>query len=273
MIGNQLESAGWRQGSIIKTSDIQTVLNGTGIEYEAGMVLIVASQSCDIANNNLELDPYVEITLCREIVAKKGNFEFSKNPRCLHTNITQRTGDRDVFVEISLELKAFERFAIDKSILATIQPDVDRIFEKRPLSDYIYWLCSRYSRPALPTTFNTLIDKADPNGKLREAAKKANEQLSGIYVEINPDAEIQEKEHYSVNLMGLLPADYEGDTQKADKAIEKYAEILRTAGMEVVVAIRNETEVSLATIKRFKRFYLDDLSLKVVAPLPPETKH
>jgi hypothetical protein len=70
--------------------------------------------------------------------------------------------------------------------------------------------------------------------------------------------------------MGLLPAGYEGDTQKTVKAMEKYAGVLRAAGMEVFVAIANETEVSLATIKRFKRFYLDDLSLRADAPLPPE---
>lgn len=274
MIGSQLEEAGWRQGSVVSASDVQHLIGIIGeIPYTEELVLLVASQSCDIANNNVDTDPYIELSVARKIEVHKGHFTHNKNPRILHTHVTCRTSDGDVFSEEILELKAFERIVIQKEVLAELQPDPDRVLEDRQLRSYVAWLAARYSRPALPTTFNNLIRDADPKGKLRDKVKKGNEQLVGIYVEIIPDAEIKDDESYSVNLLGLLPAGFAGDSSKAENAIKAYADVFRSAGMEVTVATRTEGQISLAVIKRFKRFYYDDLSLKEETPLPPETQN
>jgi hypothetical protein len=274
LIGSQLEEAGWRQGSVVSASDIQQLIDIIGgISFTEDLMLIVASQSCDIANNNVDTDPYIELSVARKIEAPKGHLTHNKNPRILHTHITCRTSDGDVFTEENLELMAFEKIALPKERLAGLQPDSDRVLEDRQLKSYVAWLAARYSRPALPTKFNDLIRAADPKGKLRDKAKTGNEQLVGIYVEIIPDAEIKDDESYNVNLLGLLPAGFSGDSNKAENAINAYADVLRSTGMEVTVATRTEDQISLAAIKRFKRFYYDDLSLKEETPLPPETQN
>ncbi len=274
MIGSQLEEAGWRQGSVVSAADVQHLVDIIGsIPYAEDLVLLVASQSCDIANSNIDTDPYIELSVARKIEESKGYLTYNKNPRILHTHVTCRTSDGDVFSEEILELKAFERIAIQKEVLAELQPDLDRILEDRQLKSYVAWLAARYSRPALPTTFNNLIRDSDPKGKLRNKVKKGNEQLVGIYVEIIPDAEIKDDESYNVNLLGLLPAGFAGDSSKAENAINAYADVLRSAGVEVAVAVRTEDQITLAVIKRFKRFYYDDLSLKEETPLPPETQN
>ena len=271
MVGSQLEEAGWRQGSVVKPSDLQRLLDIIDIPYEADLVLLLASQSCDIANNNIDSDPCIELSIARKIEAPKGHLTYNKNPRTLHTHITCRTGDDNVFTEENLELRAFERVTIPKENLVGLQPDLDRELEDRQLKSYVAWLAARYSRPALPTAFNDRVSAADPKGKLRDKAKKGNEQLVGIYVEIIPDAEVKDDESYNVNLFGLLPAGFVGDKSKAENAINAYAEVLRNAGMEVVPTVRREDEISIAVIKRFKRFYLDDLSFREETPQPPET--
>lgn len=273
MIGNQLEESGWRQGSAVRPSDLQRLLDIIGMPYEADLVLLLASQSCDIAHNNVDLDPYIELSVARKIEDPNGHFTYNKNPRTLHTHITCRTGDEDVFTEENLELRAFERTTIQKEKFVGLQPDFDRVLEHRQLKSYVAWLAARYSRPALPTTFNDQIKAVDPKDKLRNKVKKGNEQLVGIYVEIIPDAEVKDDESYGVNLLGLLPAGFVGDSSEAENAIIAYAEVLRDAGMEVTSAIRTEAQISLADIKRFKRFYYDDLSIKEGAPLPPETQN
>ena len=274
MIGSELEEDGWRQGSVVSTSDTQQLIDIIGgISYTDDLVLLVASQSCDIANNNVDTDPYVEFSVARKIDLTKGHLTHNKNPRILHTNVTCRTSDGDVFADESLELMAFERVVLHKESLVGLQPDSDRVFEDRQLKSYVAWLAARYSRPALPTKFNDRIRAADPKGKLRDKAKKGNEQLVGIYVEIIPDAEIKDDEFYDVNLLGLLPAGFSGDSSKAENAISTFANVLRSAGMEVAVATRSEDQISLAAISRFKRFYYDDLSLKEEAPLPPEARN
>lgn len=273
LIGNQLEEAGWRQGSVVNPLDLQHLLDSIGIPYEVDLVLLLASQSCDIANNNVESDPYIELSVARRIEGAKGHLTHNKNPRILHTYITCRMSNGEVSTEENLELKAFEKIAIPKEKLVGLLPDLDSLLEDRQLQSYVAWLAARYSRPALPTAFNNRIRVADPKGKLRDKAKKSNAHLVGIYVEILPDAEIKDDESYSVNLLGLLPAGFVGDSNKAENAINAYAEILRNAGMEVVSAIHTEDHISLASIKRFKRFYYDDLSLKEGTPLPPETQN
>ena len=81
-----------------------------------------------------------------------------------------------------------------------------------------------------------------------------------------------EKMPIGVNLLGLVSAGFKGDLAEAELALNKYAEIMRRANVDVAAVLRKENEVSIAEIKRFKRFYYDDLSFKGGAPLPAEVE-
>ena len=253
--------------------DIKDLLEAANTPHEEDIVLLVASQSCDIANNNVASDPYIELSSAKIIPKINGNLAHNKNPRTLHTALTCRTNDEEIFSEEFIKLKAFEKILLPKEILAGRLPSTDKLLEDKQLKSYVAWLAARYSRPALPTAFNDQLKAADPKGKLRDKVKKGNEQLTGIYVEIIPDAEISESESYRVNLLGLLPAGFNSNQDKADSAINAYADVLRSAGMDVTPAVQTEDNISVAVIGRFKRFYYDDLSFKEEAPLPPETKN
>lgn len=270
MIGNQLEEAGWKQGSIVRSENIHSIADAIKLPFDNNFIFLVASQSCDIANNNIDLEPYVEISLARSIDKINGNYAHNKNPRILHTQIIRRTNDSSVFSEKYIELKAFDKFFIKKEVFKELKPDLDRVLHDRQLKSYVAWLAARYSRPALPTEFNNRIDASiDPN-KLKDKVKKGGAQLLGIYVEITPDTEIKESESYSVNLLGLLPAGFSEDLTKIKSMLDAYQDVLEKAGMEVESALLTEDKVSLAVINRFKRFYYDDISFKKKTPLPPE---
>lgn len=271
LVGTQLEEAGWRQGSIVKPQDAGRLLAAAGVSRSDSIFLVVGSQSCDIAHNKIEADPFVELSIAYRIEAIRGDLTHNKNPRALHTQITCSTGQLDVFKEENVELRAYEKLTISKEQLLGLTPDTDRQLDASRLQSYVAWLAARYSRPALPTAFNDRISDADPKGKFRDKAKKGNHQLSGIYVSIFPDRELSDDEAYSVNLLGLLPAGFTGDKAPAEKAVNAYAEVLRKAGMDIKSALKGEDEVSVAQIKRFKRLYFDDLSFRNDAPLPPET--
>lgn len=109
----------------------------------------------------------------------RGILTHNKNPRTLHTHIIRRTNDENVSTEECLELRAFEKTAILKENLVDLQPDSDSLLEDRQLKSYVAWLAARYSRPALPTTFNNRIRAADPKDKLRSKVKKAMNSLWG----------------------------------------------------------------------------------------------
>lgn len=273
MPGTQLETNGWRQGAVAPESATPQLLNVVGIGPEPGIILVVASQSCDIACNNLELDPHIEFLIARSIDSLNGNFTFNKNPRLLNLSLFARANDESISTEKYFEIKAFEKVFIPKQTLLDICPEPcsQLTMDENQRLAFVGWLSARYSRPALPTVFNNLISDADPRGKLREKAKKGSAELLGIYVEIFPDREIGPGEKYQANLLGLIPAGLTGDQKKAEAAINLHSEILKKAGIDVSSAIRAEDGISVATIKRFRRFYYDDLSFKDGADLPPET--
>ncbi len=270
MIGSELEQNGWQQGSLFSDADATHICAKIGVTINEPFVLIVASQSCDIANNNLELDPHVEVYAARLIDKPNGNYLHNKNARLLHTKFIQRLPGVDMSAEKHIEIKAFEKLFVPKTLLQGLSPTTDRQMQEYDVRNFADWLAARYSRPALPTAFNNRIDAADPRGTLRDKAKKANNLLSGMYVEILPFAELKDIERYQVNLLGTVPADYEGDLATAEAALTKHADILRAANMDVTQRLVREDEISLALIRRFKRFYYDDLSYRTAAPLPVE---
>lgn len=274
MIGECLEKLGWRQGSIVKDNDTNLILEKCDRENDGSKrsVIVVASQSCDIANNDLDSEPFIELSIAQVIAKSNGSYTHNKNPRILHTTLQIRTEDISISDQIFIEFKAFDKVLLRKEFFKLLSPDPVRLLVNGQLEGYVSWLAARYSRPDLPTEFNNRIASKDPKDKRRKKAKIVNEELSGIYIAITPDAEITLDQNYKVNLLGLVSADFDGDISKAESAIDDYANIMRQAGMDVTVAVRREDQVSIAAIKKFKRFYYDDLSLKNNTPLPPETQ-
>lgn len=272
-IGDCLEESGWKQGSVVKSTDLASLLKFSNFPHKEDLVLLVASQSCDISHGNIALDPYVEMSLARTISAKTGNYTNNKNPRILHTFITSFSEEKNkIYVNKDIELIAHKRFSVPKEELVKYKPDSNQDLEDSELEGYVAWLAARYSRPALPTKFNDLISESDPKGKLRKKVKKFSRELSGIYVEIIPNREIKDGEKYRVNLLGLLSPQFNGNLEQVETAIEQYATVMKNAGMDVNHSVKKEDEISIAVIRRFKRFYYDDLSFKEDFPLPIETK-
>lgn len=267
--GEMLERSGWRQGSIVRIEEMSTLLAESTEEHDKNTILIIASQSCDIACDS---DPYIEISICRLIESLRGDFTFNKNPRTLHTEVKVKTGNLDINRNIYVELNAYKKIQISKQLFLPLTPDETRVLPNKHLEGYVSWLAARYSRPALPTAFNNRIIKADPKRKLRKKAKSIDTHLSGIYIELLPETELPDDQHYKVNLLGLAAADFEGDLTLSETVINDYAEVMRAAGMDVTARVAKEDQISIAVIKRFKRFYYDDLSIKNDSPLPPETQ-
>lgn len=270
MIGTQLEQNGWRQGAIVKQHDVSSVLAHAKVEYDDKLILVVASQSCDIASKNIELDPIIEFSVARNITKLDGNCTYNKNPRILHTTISICSNDINIIDNQYIELKAFEKFSFSKHELLKLQPDTSRIIED--MASYIDWLSARYKRIALPTEFNNRIAAVEgKTDRRRKIAKENNQHLSGIYIQVTPNIEITADQSYCVNLLGLVMADFKDDRVKVKAALEKYAQIMRDAGMDVTCKLQSEDEVSYAMMRHFQRFSYDDLSHRehtVPKPLP-----
>lgn len=269
MLGSVLEDSGWRQGSILSDDDFNQLFPQF---QNSGRIAIVCSQSCDIANNNMSYDPRVEFAIANVISKVDGNLTHGKNPRRLHTTIQELAGGIDLAREVHVDIIACERALIGKDDLQGMTPCQRRRLGLSELKSFVWWLAARYSRPALPTVFNDLIRDADPKGsKMKSAAKKLNASLSGVYVQIHPEAEIDPAAgKYMVNLLGLVAPSFAGDKDQLERELAEVGAVLTDAGMDVKVRVVKESEISVAVFSSYKRFYYDDLSFRDSTALPVE---
>lgn len=263
-----MEDLGWLQGSIVKHEDAAQLLELAGkveLINDPDIILIVASGSCDIANSS---DPIVEFSIARYIGHLDGNFSYNKNPRRLQCNLESANS-----FQLHIDLKAFEKIGILKdSIPNGIMPNSEIKFNKNELNFYVDWLAARYKRPAFPTEFDRRIDAAWDKSKRKKAVSKVSEKLIGIYAKVYPDKEINESENYAVDLLALTVSDLTLVERKAiEILVNQYKAALRDANMDVgIEKIVTEFQVSVGTLKEYKRFNLDELSYKNDDPLPPE---
>jgi hypothetical protein len=78
---------------------------------------LVISHDCDLATDNLEAEPYVELIVGRLVNGPDGNFSHGKSPRTLHLPMTCN-GKVTI-----VELVATEKRVCNKVDLAGYKPD------------------------------------------------------------------------------------------------------------------------------------------------------
>lgn len=275
MNGAALEKAGWLQGHILTGVIVFDVLRKAdaiiGCDLNSlndkDLVLIVASQSCDIANNGV---PLVQFSIGYSIANVNGSFSHNKHPRTIHVSYEKAT-ERGIEPK-AVSISVLEKIFVSKNHLISISFDADCRFPEIEINSYVNWLAAHYNRPALPSVFNNRLQAADKGDKKkRQKAKALSADLLGIYAEIIPFSELPPEENYSVNLLGLLSVDAIEHIAAVKQQLDAYADLMRKANMDVKVVIQSEDKVSIATLRRFKRFYFDDLSFSDEnAHYPPE---
>jgi hypothetical protein len=276
-VGKQLESKGWLQGSIIsKLSGLPLIYQGILVDIVAeelagyNFVLIVATQSCNIANSAVNT---VQLAIGYHIDSREKNREFNKHPREIDTwyNTIRSTGSEEVIVlENSIRINILEKIFIPKALLLEVELSEDLIFQDYEKSSFVDWLGSHYTKPALPTQFNDLIAtvKSKNNKKVRKKEKALITDFLGVYVNIHPNRDLNNGEQYKVKLLGLVKP--QSDLDIAEKCLENYSTILSDAGMDVTKIARHSTKVSVAVLQDFKRLYLDELSYSEEEDSPPD---
>lgn len=268
--GAILEQAGWRQGLFL-TEEAARELVGPPPCVEGSWRCIVISQSCDIAQDEAS-EPEVEVIWARIVPSEKKDLLFGRHPRKIHLTLDVPTGDMQVSRSLVVECFARDKRLLSKEGLCAFQPDADLRLSERQLSGFVRWLAGRYSRPAWPTAFNDRVAAADPKGKLRKRAKSLEKSgaMTGIYLEITPDGELETDQDYNVNMLGLIMPGESVVDSSVRAAFEQYADILRKAGMDVEARIVPEDKVSVATLRRYRRINFDDLSISAGSDLPVE---
>ncbi len=176
----------WRQGSILARKDFQVVGLPNHSEAE---VAIVISHDCDIANDNLNIEPSVEFIIARIIAENDGNCTYGRNPRTLHLDYI--CGEETVH----FELTASKKSVIQKSKLEAVSPD-DSYYSSYSNQILQSWLASRYRRHALPNSLVSRLSKVFLHIE-KEGRKNADGILS-FRMDYEPKEELSSKEPYEL---------------------------------------------------------------------------
>jgi len=152
----------WRQGHLLPPEALSLL----GVSDE-GTFAVVISHDCDLANDDLEEEPNVEVILGKMgDPSKSGNLRWGKSPRHIHLEYTHP--DRDTLL---LEFSINRKRTVAKRDLCRYDPQAYSL-TKAEREAFSRWLASRYRRSAFPDAFNDVLRLSRLGEKLENQLKK-----------------------------------------------------------------------------------------------------
>lgn len=149
----------YRQGVVLTEAVAAQTLAGIG----RGQRAIVISHDCDIACDDMDKEPHIEVILAAVVTDENHAFLQTKNPRQLHLAFIHQ-GNKCV-----LDLFATEKRRISKESLIGTDPDPDFLLTEDNRQILQRWLAVRYRRHAFPDKLNSCIKRSFGKAEERRA--------------------------------------------------------------------------------------------------------
>lgn len=257
-LAEKMRGAGWRQGSILPRQAILDgqVLNLGEVDWASDDLVMVITQDCDLVTSNDDEQPDVELIILRSINEAKVDSSklHRKHPRLLHISIGGR----------HYEAWARRRYWIPRAALAEYVPEDHFPVEK--IREVAHWLIDAYIRPAFPDEFNrrAAAQRSSIRNKLKGRAARS---LSGLYLVVNPDEELEEGAEYEVILVATMTSASYPESQvriSVQGLVDGIAAKLNACPGIVVVEdhLKPESEISLDDLRYLRRWDTADLSYR-----------
>lgn len=214
----------WRQGHVLTSEAVQSLglLNAADPERTC---VVVISHDCDLANDNLEAEPMVEVVVGRVVESANGNFTWGKAPRTLHYPATH--GGTPVFIE----LVSPQKRAIPKSELARYLPDPAFAIDGKTIAVLRGWLGARYNRAAFPDAFVDRMRQTKADERLARALAPYGQLVSFVYFDLDEGQNLERAEgdayQLSIVLVYVSGNDPDASAEVADEAASTVEEAVR----------------------------------------------
>ena len=170
----------WRQGHVLTTEAVQEL----GLPYPGALdfvCVVVISHDCDLANDDLEIEPSVEVIVgcCLLQEEGNGNYFWAKSPRTLHIDALKNGS------AVVIELIATAKRCVAKQALAAFSPDTAYSCPGKSLSALRSWLAVRYNRAAFPDLFVNRLSDAKVDKRLAKIIQPIGHRLSAVYFDVD----------------------------------------------------------------------------------------
>ena len=255
----------WRQGHVLG-ADAAAALNLKNSIDEAATLVVVIGHDCDLANENLDVEPNVEVIVGRVVAAANGNFSWGKAPRTLHLSMMR--GD----VPVIAELVSTSKYLVSKSHLAQYDPEVAFTLDGRGLAVLKGWLSARYNRTAFPDTFVTRMKNTKLDVRLAKILEPYGELISFVYFDIDGGQLIEHPEEnpYELSIVIVYPPGDEParTADAADEvvvAIEKICEERLQEATKIVLKMCisiSEDDLPVSKARVLMHWRLEHMTLK-----------
>lgn len=111
-------------------------------------------------------------------------------------------------------------------ILQDITPSKEYAAEKKVIDSLVNWVIKRYNRAAFPDAFNERLKKSKK--PIKEILKENVDNVHGIFIQLNPEAELDNDENYEITLRLVFPSHVvtNDERKKLRDVLEKIVDIL-----------------------------------------------
>lgn len=212
----------WRQGHVLPP-DAAARFGLMNAADPSSTCAVVITHDCDLANDSLDAEPYVEVIVGRTVGAENGNFSWGKAPRTLHYPV-QRDGAPAI-----VELVATQKVTIRKADLASFEPDPRFGLDGQTLAVLRSWLSARYARAAFADAFVTRMRETKADAKLAKALEAHGKDVSFTYFDVDKGNCVERVEGDPYSLSVVLVFNPGEDPDAAADAAEVAAEAVEKA--------------------------------------------
>lgn len=212
----------WRQGHVLPP-DAAARFGLTSAADPGSTCAVVITHDCDLANDSLDAEPYVEVIVGRTVAAANGNFSWGKAPRTLHYPV-QCDG-----ATATVELVATEKVNLLKTDLASFEPDPRFSLDGQTLAVLRSWLSARYDRAAFADAFVTRMRETKADAKLAKALEAHGKSVSFTYFDVDKGQCVERVEGDPYLLSVVLVFNPGDDPDAAADAAEEAAEAVEKA--------------------------------------------
>jgi hypothetical protein len=251
---SKIAAGGWQQGSILPDALVERL----GSEYIATWpdrsVMLVLTQDCDLVHPSYEVEPSVELIAgCVVDVADNG-LRHGRNPRRLHVEVDRDSG------QSVLALSIHQRFVVPRAELEYHAPHESTYLGPEQRRLVCEWVAKRYVRAAFPDAFNSRVQAA--HKKIEKALKRGGENVTGLFLMIDPDDERGETQAYRLVLRVTARREVLADA-KTEVELVRLAQSIVSAleSCEGIVVeehqVLSEAEFTLEDLRFFKRWDWD----------------
>jgi hypothetical protein len=212
----------WRQGHVLPREAAEALTWSNEVDADATCVVVI-SHDCDLANDNLDVEPDVEVIVGRTVAKADGNYTWGKAPRTVHCTVT-RDG-----VPAVIELVSTEKTTVSKIDLAQYEPDAGFVLDGKGLAVLKNWLASRYNRAAFPDAFVRRMQTTSADSKLAKQLAPHGQLISFVYFDLDAGQNIERAVGDPYSLSIVLVYSPGSEPEEAADAAEQIATAVEAA--------------------------------------------